>query len=116
MARNGQTIGYFIPTHGQAEADIASLKKASNTSDRLLEPKTVQVDARSDRRMQNCSQTTKQTQETRPRGGMSNTVIALDANILFCAVLEALESIAQEKAKSVGRIPQHALKELRCKR
>ena len=29
VTRHGQTIGYFIPTHGQAEADIASLKKAS---------------------------------------------------------------------------------------
>jgi len=25
---HGQTIGYFIPTHGQAEADVAILKKA----------------------------------------------------------------------------------------
>ena len=31
VTRHGQTIGYFIPTHGQAEADIASLKKASKT-------------------------------------------------------------------------------------
>src|SRR5665811_2088277 len=36
VTRHGQTIGYFIPTHGQAEADIASLKKASKTLDRLL--------------------------------------------------------------------------------
>ena len=45
VTRHGQTIGYFIPTHGQAEADIASLKKASKTSDRLLATKSVEVDA-----------------------------------------------------------------------
>ena len=28
VTRHGQTIGYFIPTHGQAEADVAILKKA----------------------------------------------------------------------------------------
>ena len=45
VTRHGQTIGYFIPTHGQAEADIASLKKASKTLDRLLATKSVEVDA-----------------------------------------------------------------------
>ena len=28
VTRHGQTIGYFIPTHVQAEADVAILKKA----------------------------------------------------------------------------------------
>jgi hypothetical protein len=41
VTRHGQTIGYFIPTHGQAEADVASLKKASKTLDRLLAAKSV---------------------------------------------------------------------------
>ena len=29
VTRHGQTVGFFIPTHGQVEADIAALKKAS---------------------------------------------------------------------------------------
>ena len=45
VTRHGQTIGYFIPAHGQAEADVASLKKASKTLDRLLAAKGVDVDA-----------------------------------------------------------------------
>ena len=45
VTRHGQTIGYFIPTHGQAEADVASLKKASKTLDRLLAAKSVDVEA-----------------------------------------------------------------------
>jgi hypothetical protein len=42
VTRHGQTIGYFIPTHG--EADIASLKKASKTLDLLLAAKSIDVD------------------------------------------------------------------------
>ena len=38
-------VGYFIPTHGQVEADITSLKKASKTLDRLLAAKSIDVDA-----------------------------------------------------------------------
>jgi len=45
VTRHGQTIGYFIPTHGQANADIASLKKASKTLDRLLAAKAVDAEA-----------------------------------------------------------------------
>lgn len=45
VTRHGQTIGYFIPTHGQAEADVAALKKASKTLDRLLAAKSIDVDA-----------------------------------------------------------------------
>ena len=45
VTRHGQTIGYFIPTHGQADADAASLKKASKPRDRLLAAKAVDVDA-----------------------------------------------------------------------
>ena len=45
VTRHGQTIGYFIPTHGEVEADIASLKKASKTLDRLLAAKSIDVDA-----------------------------------------------------------------------
>jgi hypothetical protein len=45
VTRHGQTIGYFIPTHGQAEADVAALKRASKTLDRLLAAKSIDVDA-----------------------------------------------------------------------
>jgi hypothetical protein len=45
VTRHGQTIGYFIPTHGQAEADVASLKKASKTLDRMLAAKSVEVNS-----------------------------------------------------------------------
>ena len=36
VTRHGQTVGYFIPTHGQADAEMAALKKASAVFDRLL--------------------------------------------------------------------------------
>ena len=36
VTRHGQTVGYFIPTHGQLDADTAALKKAGETLDRLL--------------------------------------------------------------------------------
>jgi hypothetical protein len=45
VTRHGQTVGYFIPTHGQVDADIAALKKASKTLDKLLEAQGVDVDS-----------------------------------------------------------------------
>ena len=36
VTRHGQTVGYFIPTQGQVEADMAALKKASSTLDQML--------------------------------------------------------------------------------
>lgn len=45
VTRHGQTVGYFIPTQGQLEADIAALKNASKTLDKLLEAQGVNVDA-----------------------------------------------------------------------
>lgn len=45
VTRHGQTIGYFIPTQGQAEADIASLKKASKALDKMLEAQGVDVES-----------------------------------------------------------------------
>jgi len=45
VTRHGQTIGYFIPTHGQTDADVASLQKASATLDSLLAAKRVDVEA-----------------------------------------------------------------------
>jgi hypothetical protein len=44
ITRHGQTVGYFIPTHGQAGADLASLKKAAAELDRLLAAKSVDVE------------------------------------------------------------------------
>ncbi len=45
VTRHGQTVGYFIPTQGQVEADIAALKKASKTLDRLLEAQGIDVES-----------------------------------------------------------------------
>jgi antitoxin (DNA-binding transcriptional repressor) of toxin-antitoxin stability system len=45
ITRHGQTVGYFIPTQGQAEADIVALKKASATLDKLLEAKGVDLES-----------------------------------------------------------------------
>ena len=44
VTRHGQTIGYFIPAQGQGEGDIAALKKASKTLDRLLSAKSIDVE------------------------------------------------------------------------
>jgi len=45
VTRHGQTVGYFIPTHGQVDADIAALKKASKTLDKMLKVKSVDVES-----------------------------------------------------------------------
>jgi len=44
VTRHGQTVGYFIPTHGQVDADLAALKKASNTLDQLLAAQGIDVE------------------------------------------------------------------------
>lgn len=44
VTRHGQTVGYFIPTQGQVDADIAALKKASKTLDKLLAEKSIDVE------------------------------------------------------------------------
>lgn len=44
VTRHGQTVGYFIPVHGHAEADLAALKKASQSLDKLLSAQGVDVD------------------------------------------------------------------------
>lgn len=36
ITRHGQTVGYFIPAHGQNEAELAALKQASLALDELL--------------------------------------------------------------------------------
>ena len=45
VTRHGQTVGYFIPTQGQVEADVAALKKASKALDKMLEAHGVDVEA-----------------------------------------------------------------------
>ncbi|OIP16701.1 MAG: prevent-host-death protein [Comamonadaceae bacterium CG_4_9_14_3_um_filter_60_33] len=45
LTRHGQTVGYFIPTQGQPQADIAALKKAGKTLDKLLAARNMDVEA-----------------------------------------------------------------------
>ena len=45
ITRHGQTVGFFIPTHSHAEVDVAALKKAGATLERLLAARAVDVDA-----------------------------------------------------------------------
>ena len=45
ITRHGQTVGFFIPTHGQVDADVAALKRASIELDRLLAAQSVDVEA-----------------------------------------------------------------------
>jgi antitoxin (DNA-binding transcriptional repressor) of toxin-antitoxin stability system len=44
VTRHGQTVGYFIPTQGQVDADIAALKKASKTLDQILAAQEIDVE------------------------------------------------------------------------
>lgn len=44
VTRHGQTIGYFIPVHGQTEADLIALKKASQSLDKLLSAQGVDLE------------------------------------------------------------------------
>jgi antitoxin (DNA-binding transcriptional repressor) of toxin-antitoxin stability system len=45
VTRHGQTVGYFIPTQGQVDADLVALKKASKTLDKMLAAQQVDVEA-----------------------------------------------------------------------
>ena len=45
VTRHGQTVGYFIPAQAQVDADIAALKKASKTLDRMLAAQGVDAEA-----------------------------------------------------------------------
>jgi len=45
VTRHGETVGFFIPAHGQTDADLAALKKASAELDRLLAAQAVDADA-----------------------------------------------------------------------
>lgn len=44
VTRHGQTVGYFIPTHGQVDADLVALKNASKILDDMLAAQRVDVD------------------------------------------------------------------------
>ena len=44
ITRHGQTVGFFIPARGQADADLAALKRASAELDRMLAAHSVDVD------------------------------------------------------------------------
>jgi hypothetical protein len=44
VTRHGQTVGYFIPTQGSADADVAALKQAGKTLDRLLAAQGVDIE------------------------------------------------------------------------
>lgn len=45
VTRHGQTVGYFIPTQGQTQADITALKEASEALDKLLDAQNVDVES-----------------------------------------------------------------------
>lgn len=45
VTRHGQTVGYFIPTQGQVQANVAAFKKATRTLDKLLEAQNVTVES-----------------------------------------------------------------------
>jgi len=44
LTRHGQTVGYFIPTQGQVEADLTALRKATKALDKLLEAQEIDID------------------------------------------------------------------------
>ena len=45
VTRHGQTVGFFIPTPGQVQANVAALRKASAELDRLLAAQSVDIEA-----------------------------------------------------------------------
>lgn len=44
VTRHGQTVGYFIPVPSHSDADLAALKQASATLDKLLAANSVSAD------------------------------------------------------------------------
>ena len=44
VTRHGQTVGFFIPTHGQVEDDLLALKRAGKTLDKLLEAQNIDIE------------------------------------------------------------------------
>jgi len=45
ITRRGQTVGYFIPSPGQREANIVALGKAGKALDKLLQVKGVDTES-----------------------------------------------------------------------
>lgn len=45
VTRHGQTMGFFIPTPAQAEADMSALQRAAAELDQLLAEKAVDIEA-----------------------------------------------------------------------
>lgn len=45
VTRHGQTVGFFIPTKSQTDADVAALKRASVELDRLVAAHAVDTEA-----------------------------------------------------------------------
>jgi hypothetical protein len=45
VTHHGQTVGYFIPTHGKAEEEVAALRRAAGELDRLLAAHSVDIEA-----------------------------------------------------------------------
>ena len=45
VTRHGQTVGYFIPVHGQTETDLLALQQASQSLDKLLSAHGVDIES-----------------------------------------------------------------------
>ena len=45
VTRHGQTVAYFIPVHGVADAELAALKRAGAALDKLMQAHGVDEDA-----------------------------------------------------------------------
>lgn len=44
VTRHGQTVGFFIPTQGPSDADMAALKKAWDQLDQMLASKGIDAE------------------------------------------------------------------------
>ena len=45
VTRHGQTVGYFIPVHAQADSDLLALQQASQSLDQLLSAHGVDIES-----------------------------------------------------------------------
>ena len=45
VTRHGHTVGYFIPTRGPLDAELAALKTAAQALDRMLATRSVDIEA-----------------------------------------------------------------------
>lgn len=44
VTRHGQTVGFFIPTHRQVDADLAAFQKATAELDRFLAARAIDIE------------------------------------------------------------------------